>query len=111
MAFTKPKTAKEIRAQRPDTPQRAARRAALLETMEAEVALHEIRERRGISQAMLAERLEVSRPRVSTIERAGEDLRVSTLERYVAALGGTLRIVATFDDEEIDVVRHGTRAD
>jgi DNA-binding transcriptional regulator YiaG len=71
MAFTKPKTAAEIRAQRPDTPERTARRAALVESLEAEVALREIRERRDISQAVLAERLEVSRPRVSTIERAG----------------------------------------
>lgn len=79
--------------------------------MKAEVALHELRERRGISQAVLADRLEVSRPRVSTIERAGEDLRLSTLERYVAALGGRLRVVATFDGEEIDVAPYGTRTD
>ncbi len=74
--------------------------AAQRELLEAEIALHALRERRGVSQAKVAEALCVSRPRVSTIEHAGEDLRVSTIGRYVGALGGRLELHAVFDDED-----------
>jgi len=47
----------------------------------------------------MAERLELSRPRVRTIEHAGEDLRLSTMERYVEALGGRLELRVHFDDK------------
>jgi hypothetical protein len=46
-----------------------------------------------------------------TIGRAGEDLRVWTLECRDAALGGGLRVVAAFDDEEIDLSRSGIRVE
>jgi len=100
-----PKTLEEIRTSRPDTPERRARVAANREALLAEIELHALRERRGVTQTALAEAMLLSRPRVSTIENAGEDLRVSTLERYIEALGGKLRVVAVFDDEEIVVGR------
>ncbi len=53
-----------------------------------------------MTQQALAERLSLSRPRVSTIEHSGEDLRLSTVQRYVEALGGRLEIHAVFDDGE-----------
>jgi DNA-binding XRE family transcriptional regulator len=101
--MTNPRALAEIRAQRDDTPERRHAIAGERQNLEAEIALHELREHRGVSQATLAKQLAVSRPRVSTIERAGEDLRVSTVARYVAALGGSMRIVATFDGEEVEV--------
>ena len=48
----------------------------------------------------MAQALEVSRPRVSRIEHDGEDLRISTMERYVQALGGQLKLTAVFEDGE-----------
>lgn len=62
--------------------------------------LFELRKERGLSQTDLAERLGVTQKRISAIERA-EDLNLSTLERYVAALGGRLHAGIEFDDETV----------
>ncbi|MET8312016.1 helix-turn-helix domain-containing protein [Micromonospora sp. NPDC005173] len=75
------------------------------ERMLAEVRaarLREMRERRGLTQQQVAERMEVSQPRVAAIER-GEvpTTEVGTIERYVAALGGKLEIVADFEGERL----------
>ncbi|MFT4035556.1 MAG: XRE family transcriptional regulator [Patulibacter sp.] len=64
----------------------------------AEIELHDLREHRGVTQTALAAALGIARPRVSRIEHDGEDLRLSTVQRYVEALGGQLKIIATFDD-------------
>ncbi|MCK9248563.1 MAG: helix-turn-helix transcriptional regulator [Solirubrobacteraceae bacterium] len=99
-----PKTLAEIRAQRTITPQMREQIAEERELLSAEIALHDLRERAGVSQSDLAERLQISRPRVSAIERNGEDLRLSTIGRYVEALGGRMRLVATINGEDIDIV-------
>jgi DNA-binding XRE family transcriptional regulator len=90
----------EVRSRRPDTPERRAAIAQQKELILAEIELHALRERRGVTQTALAQALEVSRPRVSRIEHDGEDLRISTMERYVQALGGQLKLTAVFDDGE-----------
>jgi len=59
-----------------------------------------LREARGMSQAAVADELGTSRPNVSRIE-SEVDVRLSTLERYVEALGGRLKINAVFDDEAV----------
>jgi DNA-binding XRE family transcriptional regulator len=64
--------------------------------------LAEIRRRRGLTQAQVAERMGVGKSRVSQIERG----RVSTrevLDRYVEALGGRLSLMADFGDEPLRV--------
>ena len=60
----------------------------------------ELRRRLGISQVEIAGQLGVSQPCVAKIEHQ-EDMRLSTLRRYVASLGGELRLIA-----EIDGVAH-----
>lgn len=92
------KTWAEVRKQRTVTPEMREQMAAETEELRAEMELHALRERRGVTQQALAERLSLSRPRVSTIENSGEDLRLSTVQRYVEALGGRLEIRAVFDD-------------
>ncbi len=47
----------------------------------------------------MAAGLETSRPNVSRIERE-VDVRLSTLQRYVEALGGELELIARFPDGE-----------
>ena len=49
----------------------------------------------GKTQAEIAEALGSSQSRVSDLERQG-DHRLSTLRRYVEALGGELSLVARF---------------
>ena len=67
--------------------------------IELEIALNELRERRGITQDQVAAQLETSRPNVSRIERE-DDVRVTTLQRYVLALGGELELAVRFPDGE-----------
>ena len=72
--------------------------------MEAQTRLAELRRRRGISQAAIADALAVSQPNVSRIEQE-DDVYLSTLARYVAALGGHLEVTAVFPDESVTVLR------
>lgn len=66
--------------------------------------LAEIRKGQYVSQKTLAAGMRVSQARVSTIER-GELSRteLGTLQAYVEALGGHLKIVADFGDETLVV--------
>jgi DNA-binding Xre family transcriptional regulator len=67
------------------------------------VTLRELRDRRDTRQGTLAERLHVSQANVSRIENE-HDVKLSTLERYVNALGGRLAIHAIFDDADIVLI-------
>jgi transcriptional regulator with XRE-family HTH domain len=89
-------SAEELRRRRPPNRERVD---AIKRAVELETALHELRERRGVTQEQLAARIDTSRPNVSRIER-GDDIRLSTLQRYVAALGGELEIIARFPSGE-----------
>lgn len=64
-----------------------------------------LRERTGLSQSALAERMGVSQVRVSAIERGEsvEQMEVATIRRYITALGGRMRVVADFDDHDVTV--------
>jgi DNA-binding XRE family transcriptional regulator len=66
------------------------------------LALSELRETRHLTQTQLANALHVTQSNVSRIERQ-EDLYLSTLAEYVHAMGGALRVVAVFDDDEIAI--------
>lgn len=72
--------------------------------MDAELRLADVRRRRGISQATMAETLDVSQPNISRIE-AEDDVYLSTLARYVAALGGHLEVRAVFAEETVTLLR------
>jgi len=90
-----------IRGQRPLNESRVATYKRL---MDAELRLADLRRRRGLSQAAIAEALDVSQPNVSRIEQE-DDVYLSTLARYVAALGGHLEVQAVFPEETITVLR------
>jgi DNA-binding XRE family transcriptional regulator len=62
---------------------------------------HRLAERRtwlGLSQTEVADRMGVTKSRVSQIER-GEVSTVEAIARYVQALGGHLQISAVFGDD------------
>jgi DNA-binding XRE family transcriptional regulator len=99
MARTKPW--RTVRGQRPLNEQRVA---AYKRLMEAELRLSELRAKRGLSQSAIAEALSVSQPNVSRIEQE-DDVYLSTLGRYISALGGHLEVQAVFPDETITVLR------
>jgi predicted transcriptional regulator/DNA-binding XRE family transcriptional regulator len=58
-------------------------------------SLKALRERVGLSQAEMAGRLNVGQSAISKIEHRG-DVQISSLQRYVEALGARLRIDASF---------------
>jgi DNA-binding XRE family transcriptional regulator len=62
---------------------------------------HRLAERRkalGLTQAQAAERMGVTKSRVSQIER-GEVSTIDAVARYVEAIGGTSQISAVFGDD------------
>jgi transcriptional regulator len=91
---------KDIRAKRPLSPDARKRVDDIKRAMQLEIALAELRELRGATQTNIADSLGTSRPNVGRIENE-IDVRLSTLERYVEALGGKLEIHAVFDDADI----------
>lgn len=91
---------REIRRTRPLN---EARMRTYRRLLDAEIRLNDLRRRRGLSQAQLAEALEVSQPNVSRIELQ-DDLYLSTLARYVEALGGRLEVRAVFPEETITLL-------
>ena len=89
-------SAKDLRSRRPPN---AARVDVIKRALDLDIALNELRERRGITQEQVAAELATSRPNVSRIERE-DDVRMTTLQRYVAAIGGELEVVVRFPDGE-----------
>lgn len=67
------------------------------------IRLAEVREQMGVTQAELARLLEVGQTNVSRIEHE-EDVYLSTLKKYVAALGGRLELSAVFPDRTITLL-------
>ena len=63
--------------------------------------LYLIREELEISQKQLAEALGIKQPSLSAIENRGNDLKISTMKKYVEAMGGKLRI-----DVELPTGKH-----
>lgn len=72
--------------------------------------LAQVRRAIGLTQTQLAEELGIAQGDVSKIERR-ENLRLSTLARFIEATGGHLRIVAVYDDAEIDLAIGDLTAD
>jgi DNA-binding XRE family transcriptional regulator len=64
--------------------------------------LAELRKRRGMTQDQVASRMGVSVARISQIE-AGAVSTQDVLSRYISALGGTLKLIADFGDEQLKV--------
>ena len=68
--------------------------------MDAVLTLYRVREERGMTQVDVAKALDVTQGNVSRIENS-PDVYVSTLRRYVEALGGHLELTAVFDDQVV----------
>lgn len=66
-----------------------------------EVRLQALREELEVSQVELASVLGISQPAVVAMEQRGNDIKLSTMKRYVEAMGGKLRV-----DVELPTGRH-----
>ncbi|MCH7981159.1 MAG: helix-turn-helix transcriptional regulator [Proteobacteria bacterium] len=83
-----------------------AEAAALTKTMLAEMPLYELRHALALSQEQLAETLSIKQGSVSKLERR-TDIYISTLRRYIEALGGELDIQARFDTGSVRITKLG----
>jgi len=57
------------------------------------VLLRQAREASGLTQEQIAEKLHTKKSAISRIENHTEGIRLSTLEKFVAALGRKLEVV------------------
>jgi transcriptional regulator with XRE-family HTH domain len=71
-----------------------------------QVNLKQLRQARNLTQTQLARVLGISQPEVSRIE-GQTDVYLSTLQSYVAAMGGELKLLVVFNDEESNSVELG----
>jgi len=93
------KTLQEMLAERSLDSQ--ARIKLLAEQLLLENQLSRIREELEISQKELAQTMGIKQPSLSAIENRGNDLKISTMKKYVEAMGGKLRI-----DVELPTGKH-----
>ena len=103
--MVKYRTHDEVLAEFIKTREDEAELAAFEDEALAEVRAHrlaDVRQQHGLTQTDVAARLHITQTAVSKIER-GELARseLSTIRRYVEALGGKLEIIADFGDERL----------
>jgi len=84
------------------TPERRERIDTMKRELLAEMALHELRRARALTQKDLAETLRVTQPAIAKLEQRA-DIYVSSLRSYIEAVGGHLRIVAEFPEGEVAI--------
>lgn len=87
---------KDVLAKLPDD-ERAEVEASMARAVAEEASLRQLREARRKSQTEVAERLHTTQAAISRLEKRA-DVYLSTLRKYVEAMGGSLEIVATFPD-------------
>lgn len=78
--------------------------------LRAQMALADLRRARRLTQETIAEMLGNRQAAVSKIERRA-DMYVSTLRRYVEALGGELEIIARFPEGDVRISQFEGLAD
>lgn len=86
-------------AMSPEAQERVKQKAHLLRE---EMDLAELRKARQLSQEELAQVLSIGQASVAKMEKRA-DMYVSTLRRFVEAMGGNLDIVARFPDHSIPI--------
>ena len=84
------------------TPEQRARIDEKKAALRAEMALHELRQARRITQAQLARTLSVGQPSIAKMEKRA-DVYVSNLRTYIEAMGGELQIIARFPDGAVEI--------
>lgn len=96
------KNFKELRAKM--TPERQARANRLTQEMMYGMALADLRRARQLSQETLGQAMRVSQPEISKLEKRA-DTYVSTVRKYIEALGGSLDIIAHFPEGDVRITQ------
>ena len=91
---------KELKKKRfPEKEQQERIRQMMLEDL-LELRLDELRQQLGVTQVQLAKFADMTQGELSRLERR-DDHRLSTVRRYVEALGGKLEVTAIVGDKRV----------
>jgi DNA-binding XRE family transcriptional regulator len=102
---------KNVRDKLQLTPERAAGiEARSKQLIEEELTLRDLRKAQRLTQQQLAELLHIEQDSISRMERRA-DMLLSTMNSYVQAMGGVLRLVAEFPDRAPMTIRLGDLAE
>lgn len=81
-----------------ENPEVVKKAKAMAAEMLLEIHLAELRKHVELTQVEMADALGVKQPTVAGMEKAGLDMKLSSLKRYVEAAGGKLRMDVEFPD-------------
>ena len=87
---------------------RQARNQAAVERMIAQMPLGQLRLARELTQEQLAESLGVKQAFISKLERRA-DMYVTTLRKFIEAMGGKLEIRAVFPGGSVRITEFGEK--
>lgn len=87
------------------SPERRERIEAMAEELIQDAHLATLREELHLSQQKIADALGISQPAVAKIEQKDNDPRLSTLKRYVEAMGGKLKLSVELPTGDERVIR------
>lgn len=82
------------------TPERRLRNQQRTQAMVEEIALQELRQALNLTQEQVAALLQINQAAVSKMEHQS-DMYISTLQKLVSAMGGHLKLVASFPEREV----------
>jgi len=86
------------------SPESRERSRLLAAKYRAEMPLDELREAREMTQVHLARILRVNQAAVSKMERR-TDMYISTLQDFIRAMGGELKITARFPEGTVEIIQ------
>lgn len=90
-------------------PERVAQAEIRAKEMMAEMLLAEIRKQTGLTQEELAESLGIKQPSLSKLE-SQTDMQVSTLQKLIEALGGSLELIAHLPKGDVRITQFMPKA-
>lgn len=82
------------------SPRSRARVRMRIVELSREMALQELRQAMDLTQQQIAGTLQMNQAAVSKLEHQS-DMYISTLRRFLSAMGGELRVVATFPEGDV----------
>jgi len=94
------KSFSKLRSTMPDSAQKKSKQKAI--TLMKEMPLNELRAAKKMSQVDMAEALNKEQANISRLEK-NTDMYISSLKKYIEAMGGKLDIVASFPDGQVKI--------
>ena len=90
------KTFEEILAN--EDPQVVEQAKAMATAMLLDINLAELRKRAELTQTQVGNAMGIKQPTVAGMEKVGQDIKLSSLKKYIEATGGKLRLDIEMSD-------------